>query len=665
MHFVVHYSSYRQGGAMSGSDERFRPDVEAMRAFSIAGVLLFHARVPGFEGGFVGVDIFFVISGFLITGLLLREREATGSINLLAFWARRAWRLLPNALLVLTAILLATFLLKPPGEHKSIGIDVGASLLYLANYRFAMRAVDYFDNAQEASPVLHFWSLSVEEQFYLVWPCLLIFVCWRAANGTRGRTAVTALAVLIASLTASLVWLSRSQPAAFFHTEARIWQLAVGALLAAVGSRASMPERLCDFTGWIGLIGIVASLCLLSEDAYPGLHALPPVASAALLIASGGSRRVTSLQRFLASRPLQWLGRRSYSIYLWHWPILLFSAPQLTSNFLNTTYQIVLIFAVAAIAFRIVEDPLRRVRLRWPWGVLGIPLTASACVGMAAIGLSKVEHLGTVSEQAIAERIRQAAGDRPRIPPSAECSALVGDDRRTGCHFGDADAKSVVVLFGDSYAEHLFDGLDKATREAGWSLRLWTRASCPPVDAPSIDSAKRVVDQNCLDWREAAIRRLIEERPQLVIISAWAGIADFMADERGRALTREASRVVWRDGYLRVLQRLRAAGLKVAVVRGTPRGNFADLQSCLSIAVGDGCGRPRGEATAYSEIERDVAANVPGVNLVDLADRFCGPNVCYSVRDGKIVYRDRHHHLTRTFALTLAPSFLRLLQDPQ
>ncbi len=650
---------------MGRTGEAFRTDIEAMRAISVASVVLFHARVPGFSGGFVGVDIFFVISGFLITRLLLREAEATGGINLLAFWARRFWRLMPNALLTLAAILLFARLWRPAGEAKSIGIDVGAALLYVANYWFAARAVDYFDNSQEASPVLHFWSLSVEEQFYLLWPSLVLLFCWRNADRVRGRVVAAATVIGIASFAASVVWLSRNQPAAFFHTEARIWQLSAGALLAALGQRAAIPEPLREWAGWVSLGGMLATLCLMKEDAYPGPRAILPVALAALLIAAGGNGGMNSVQRLLALPPLQWLGQRSYSVYLWHWPILLFISPLLSDHPINTLVLVALIVAVAAIAFVLVEDPLRRQgRRHWRLPIrLGGPILASGCVGLAAFGLSYTTQVMPPSAQRISERIAQAANDGPRYGSRAECSALIGDDRRTGCRFGDADAKNLVVLFGDSYAEHLFDGLDTAAREAGWSLRLWTRASCPPVDAPSIDSAKRVVDQDCLAWRETAIRKLIEEKPRLVIISAWAGIANGMADEHGRVLARKASQIAWSEGFYRVLQRLRSAGIEVAVVRGTPRGSFAQLASCLTATVGDGCGLPRARVTAYSALEQEVVATVSGVALVDLADRFCGPNVCYSVRDGKIVYRDRNHHLTRTFALTLAPTFLRILQE--
>ena len=211
----------------------FRSDIEGLRAISIFVVVLYHAKVPLFSGGFVGVDVFFVISGFLITGLLLREVERHQRIDLVAFWARRARRLLPNALLVLATTLLVTAAVFPFMQRQVTAQDVIAALLYFSNFRFAERSVDYFDQEAGSSPVLHFWSLSIEEQFYFFWPVVLVGLAWLHSGHSNRRVIWVLSVIACASFSFSLFWMPRSQPHAFFHTEARIWQLAVGALLAA------------------------------------------------------------------------------------------------------------------------------------------------------------------------------------------------------------------------------------------------------------------------------------------------------------------------------------------------------------------------------------------------------------------------------------------------
>ncbi|HRD74823.1 MAG TPA: acyltransferase family protein [Hyphomicrobiaceae bacterium] len=650
----------------------FRRDIEALRAISVLAVVLFHMRVPGFGGGFAGVDVFFVISGFLISGQLLRERESTGGIDLLAFWSRRAWRLLPNALLVLSVTAVVAAFIMSADQTGPLALDIASASVYMANYRFATRAIDYFDNAQHASPVLHFWSLSVEEQFYLIWPCLLLLACWRAAGDRiRRRAATIAALIIIASFVASAVYIHRNQPAAFFHTEARIWQLAVGAILAVLDDRAILPERLRTLASGAGLLGILGSVTLLNERDYPGSAALVPVASAALLIAAGRSGSEAGVQRVLNLAPLQWLGSRSYSLYLWHWPILLLGK-SVEFGPMEALGLMGLSIAVAATAYAVMEAPLRRYGMRQQRSVQGLamPLAASGCIGAVAVGLAVVGMSSFnpfVSEKAqqIAQLIARAREDGPQIGAVGRCRATIDNDPRSGCRFGAPNSERTVVLFGDSYAEHLFDGMDAAAREAGWSMRIWTRAGCPPIDAPSLDSGKRVVDADCLSWRNAVVRQLIADAPRLVVVSSWSGVATNLADDSGRALSRGQSRLAWREGFASLLGRLRRGGVEVAVVRGTPRGSFSELHSCLLVgtATSDRCGRPRGNATAYSSLDLEVAATVAGVRLVDLADRFCGPNVCYSFRDGMIVYRDRHHHLTAAFSRSLSSDFKRLLQD--
>jgi peptidoglycan/LPS O-acetylase OafA/YrhL len=345
----------------------FRADLEGLRGVAILLVLLFHAGIPGFAGGFVGVDVFFVLSGFLITGLLLREREQHGRVNLRAFYARRARRILPAAAVVLVITLIVAAFMVAPLDLPRFASDAAASALSVGNIRFATQSVGYFSASESPSPFLHYWSLGVEEQFYLIWPAVLILAArWgRPAVGV----AVALVLVFVTSLVAAIVITDISAPWAFYSLPTRAWQLALGGVLAAVpllsGSRN--PNPLLAGIGWLGLLAVVAAgTVLISPDtAYPGVAAILPTLGTAALIASG--TRPGSPGAVLAVAPLRFLGRISFSLYLIHWPILILPAASLTLGAeLPLAERLLLCVAAIALAWlswRFVEEPFHRGRL--------------------------------------------------------------------------------------------------------------------------------------------------------------------------------------------------------------------------------------------------------------------------------------------------------------
>ncbi len=486
---------------------RFRPEIEALRALSILAVVLYHAGVPGFPGGFVGVDVFFVISGYLITRLLLGEVSETGSIDLVRFWSRRARRLLPNATITLLAVLVLGSALLPRYEQGTLAGDVASAALYVSNYRFASQAVDYFADADTPSPVLHFWSLSVEEQFYIVWP-LLLLAAWLIV---RRRPVATAAAVLgaiwIASFAAALVLVGKNQPAAFFHTGPRCWQLATGGLLATLNlSQIEPTPRIRIVALWLGLAAIVASVTLFDDTLfYPGAWALLPTIGAAVVIfATDFSPASLPAGGLLRAPPLLWLGARSYSLYLWHWPVLVFlelatpGGARLGARLCGVAFAT----ALAAVMYAAVEDPIRRGRR------LPAPPLASLAGGGVAIGsvvlacvLLAFAPIGAGTPTAeLARRVEAARRDRPRVYAD-NCHVPFEAVEQPPCIYGAPGAPHRAVLLGDSHAAQWFPPLEAAAREAGWQLDAWTKSGCPAIEAHIWNAARRTHYEACDRWR--------------------------------------------------------------------------------------------------------------------------------------------------------------------
>jgi peptidoglycan/LPS O-acetylase OafA/YrhL len=358
-------AAHRSGAVHSG-DATHRPDIEGLRAVAVVLVVLFHAGIGGLPGGFVGVDVFFVLSGFLITGLLLRELDATGTISLAAFYARRARRLLPAAALVLLVTLVASILFLPPLLVPSVAADAAAAAAYVSNIGFALQATDYFAGGQAPSPILHYWSLGVEEQFYLFWPALLLLVAGRPA-GRGWRVALSVVAVSIASFGLALWLTSANAPWAFFSLPTRAWELGLGAMLAVAGARLRLvPASAAAAAGWLGLAMIVLAAVVVDDSVpFPGLAALLPTVGAALVVVAGVRSTRYGPARLLGTAVPRFLGRISYSLYLWHWPVLVIPAVALEAPLpLWARAGLVVVAIVLATGTQwLIEDPVRRGRL--------------------------------------------------------------------------------------------------------------------------------------------------------------------------------------------------------------------------------------------------------------------------------------------------------------
>ena len=463
----------------SSRPSHFRPDIEGLRAVAIGGVLLFHAGIPHMGGGFIGVDVFFVISGFLITGLLLREIGSSGRIDLRGFYARRARRLLPAALVVIAVTVVASYFILTSIDFPDTAVDGAAAALYVSNYRFALSATDYFAQGAPPSPLLHYWSLGVEEQFYLFWPVLILI----GAKLLGIRRLWWLLGTVALGSFALSLWITNVEaPWAFYSLPTRAWQLALGGLIAL--DVLYLPRRFgwraATVVGTAGLALIVGGVLLIDDSVpFPGFAALVPAAGAALLIVSG-ERAGALPARVLATRPMRWVGRISYSLYLWHWPILILGPQLLHRHGLGTRIALACgAFVVAELSTRFIEAPFRfGVMARLASGrTLGIAGATSVVVA-TSITLSS----GYLWQQPVANDSPDPASlvtaQQPVLPPALVagplppelrkglpaarndlpsskidgCQASPVETEPHDCAYGDPTASTTVVLLGDSHA---------------------------------------------------------------------------------------------------------------------------------------------------------------------------------------------------------------------
>jgi peptidoglycan/LPS O-acetylase OafA/YrhL len=670
------------GGHPDRGTGGFRADIEGLRAVAVLLVVLGHVGLRFVPGGYVGVDVFFVISGFLITSLLVGEVESTGRLSIPRFYGRRAVRLLPAAVLVLVVTLVAARLLLPVVRLGSFAKDALAATGYVANLRFAFTGTDYLSADQSPSPFQHFWSLAVEEQFYLFWPLLILVV------GRRKRLLALILGIVVAgSFALSVSETARSAPWAYFGPHTRVWELGVGALLAlwmtARKRRTPVVYSAPPRTGWgwsvAGLTGlamiILAAARFDDNTAYPGWHAAIPVAGAALLLAADGA----GVGRLLTLAPLQTVGRLSYSWYLWHWPILVIVPT-------HNTWQRLAVAAVAlglaALTHRFVERPIRHLRDR-PRRALGLGAGLSATAAVVACALVVLPHAIPVGAKqpdlratlaaaadpgaALAGLIEQSRGLdvlpanlQPKLTRAAHDRASVWDNgchvdvpvtaAPNGCVFGDPNSTTTVVLFGDSHAAQWFPALDLIAQQRHWRLVSMSKSSCSAADLPLWhDTLKRPYTE-CEAFHRSAIARITAIRPALVVIgSSFNYRPAYPEADEGKQ---------WKTAWDRTFGELTATGAKVAAIADTPYMSQS-VPECLAKPENQkhatNCRRSLHSALR-GLVQRQVflAYGVSGpARIIDPITWFCG-DACPAVVGDTLVYRDSNH-MTTTYSKALAP----------
>jgi peptidoglycan/LPS O-acetylase OafA/YrhL len=646
------------------SETEFRPDIEGMRAVAVLLVVAFHVGLPVAPGGFIGVDVFFVISGYLITGLLAAELRASDRINFLSFYARRTRRLLPAALLMVVATLIGTYLILSPLEQEGAAKAAATSSVYVSNLWFMRLAGDYFSPESALNPFLHTWSLSVEEQFYLVWPAMMVAAA-RFGGGVRALRIVFATVSVISF--AACVWLAAvNQPWAFYLSPARAWEFGVGALASAAPVRGLLANRwMARAMGWGGLGLIIGSGMLLSESArFPGWNAVPVVLGTAAVLLCGTRAEGSGPYALLASVPMQVIGRLSYSFYLWHWPALVLGGaliPEL--SLLGRVACAAIAFVLAALSYFLFEHPIRRSRALIARPVLSVGLALALTLSGGAIGAGAfllARDAGTAPAQAqITMAARETSALAGREP---NCIIMFTEATPLACEFGPANAAQAIVLFGDSHAAQWFTPIRDMARARGARLVTFFKASCPIVDGPIYNIRLRRLNPECTAWRAAAIHRIIAMRPALVIVGNHQMGYVMGPGRSGRVQTMDSAQ--WAQGLQTALRPLGEAGLTVILLRDTPRIGL-DVPTCLGRAMHHGlsveaCGRPRGIALDEPVFAREQAAARadPGVAVVDMTDAFCTPSFCPPIRAGLVVYRDANH-VAEEFARRLGPELMR------
>lgn len=614
-----------------------------------------HCGLYGCAGGFIGVDLFFVLSGYLITGLLVAELRATSRIDLPRFFARRARRLLPACALVLLMTTLAAAAVLSPLDIAATGDAARAAALYVSNVFFDRSAADYFAPHVEGNPLLHTWSLGVEEQFYLLWPLLILL----ASRGSHRLWRLVWIlgTVITLSLLCSVYATPRWPTFAFYELPPRAWEFAAGGLLATLpvsGARVSTGGAVA--VGIVGLVVILGTTLLLHGGAgFPGSVALLPVTGTLAMLFAGTKAPSRGVSALLSSVPLQFLGARSYSWYLWHWPFVVFAGllfPGINAG--GKVAAAVLSLLIAHMTFIYLERPVRESRFlsTRTWLSLSsaagaILLTVAASWGLLIFGRQQL---------ILDEKFRgigAAAMDVADISPHDCWSQGRFFDVKV-CEFGTPATAPALVLFGDSHALQWVNPLRSATSLEAWRLITVLRPGCTASDI--IFSDLPLANRNCKEWRDQAIEKILALHPAAIAMASFNG-----AGKRGDATE---PTVIPADavqaGTRRTLQRLASAGVPIVILRDSPTPPF-NVPGCVSQRLG---GKRRADQCDFDAVsalnapaaaaEHAAAAGMNHVYFLDMDDLICPGSSCPATRGEMLIYRDQDH-LTGTFARSLAP----------
>ncbi len=633
---------------MTDTGTDYRQDIDGLRAIAVLAVVAFHAHVPFTQGGFVGVDVFFVISGYLITGLLLKELKRTARLSLGDFYARRVRRLLPalTATGIGTLALGALFLV-PWGEQQRLAWSALAMAGFASNIFFWSSSGNYFAGPVEREPLLHTWSLAVEEQFYLVWP-LLVLASYRLAQ-RLSRSFETVLAVtLSASFGLSLYFcVARTlegDSAAFYLTPYRAWEFALGGLLS-LRAFGELERRKATVVAWLGLVAVVGSVLVFdSETPFPGVAALLPTLGTGALLVAGGQDH--ALRRLLTARGLTRIGQWSYSWYLWHWPLIVTGrAVDLGQPDLGRDVALsVVALGLAALTYRFVENPIRFGRpgpFRERRSTLAAGLALSLLLAATAAGLGLLSRQALRTAEPYRTLLAQVSIDAPRdCSRSEEDCVPKGWGQRPG-----------IIVWGDSHAARL------VKLPEGVPVLERTHSNCPPLlggVVPTREGGFPGTPCGAFNQRviEEVERRAARGEVAGVLLAArWPFYLSELppSGQPPRKLLLVGASLApgsLEAGLKASLDRLRQARLAVAIAAPLPEHRF-DIPLCMSRRPAQECGTPRERANAYREPAllrlRALVTGRQDVRLLDGFDELCGGSTCAAAAGGRLLFIDEHH----------------------
>ena len=605
--------------------------IQGLRALAALLVTIFHARLM--PCGLIGVDIFYVISGYLITGLIIREIDKTGRLDLNLFYQRRIKRLLPTSVFVLFVTAIVGMFVLPPITRDALGRDLFAAAAYISNYLFAWWQNDYQNLNATPSPFIHYWSLAVEEQFYVVWPIFILFLSRYGKKAIlNGVAIVTALSLLLS------IYQTQTSPIwAFYSLPTRAWELGVGALLLFI------PEKYLRnrYFPWLGVIGIaIASINFDESTAFPGINALLPVAATAVLIGT-----IPIWPRFFNdlsnNRLAQWLGAISYPLYLWHWPALVLPSSALGRplRIRERIFCILLTVVLAHLTSKFVEQPLRH--RNWSGKkVYGFFAATTAISLLAAVVISSTAS-SIISVKGTNYRFDlNKVIEKPAVYGDG-CHVNYGEDKSGKCTYGEIGSKTKIVLYGDSHAAQWFPTLEALAREKGFELISLTKSACSSVDSPRPDQGA-FKNSDCEKWRENSIQRIQKIKPAAVIVSSF----QYFTPPSGYPSKTQW----WNDGQRRLLADLQGSSRNLIYISDTPRP-LRDIPNCLASRDSHTC----------DSTEKTPNLIINGFKQIDPTPWLCS-SFCPAIQDGYVVYRDGSH-ISVEAALALKRKLEAALKD--
>ncbi|MET1033900.1 MAG: acyltransferase family protein [Arthrobacter sp.] len=675
----------------------YQPEIQGLRALAVLLVVVYHFWPHRLTGGFVGVDIFFVISGYLITAHIYRDIVNNGRLDLGAFWARRIRRLLPLSFLVLGVTAIAAVAILPSTQWATTSRQIVASALYVENWVLAGDAVDYSAMDDAATAVQHFWSLSVEEQFYVVWPLFLFAVVWLAARrgaptaGRLRRLMITFLLLIgAASLAYSLWFTAYDQAQAYFVTPTRIWEFAAGALAALVLQGRQFTGRAGNVLGWAGLAAVLASAVLYSSATpFPGYAAILPIAGTVALLVAGGRSPVSGVYWWFSLKPATVLGDLSYAVYLWHWPVVVL-APFVWLGAETAAGKLLLIAMIILLSWLSkihIEDRYRRSQFLKPTRrSLAMAGTGMAAVAALAVALPWTVALATqgptVSQDddcygyaalANPEACQPVAGSGAPSPSVAEvaeqskdplfpdCQAEFDTPGVRECLLGAPEETSdgAIAVFGDSHATAWLPALEPLAQRNNLTLKVYSRSGCTPTVADLENPGTgRDLEMNtlCTEANREIVKRVAaDDSVGTVVVAANQADSDFVSSE---GFTSDDPQI---EGFTSPWRDWLDSGKRVVAMGEIPRlqtGDGPDAPTCLAEHARDplACAVPESKAFPWGQNIRNAAETMDDEDFtfVETTDFFCRDGRCHAQIGGIVTYYDKSH-VSHTYAANLSP----------